>query len=556
VHVTRHHHATTATAVALAATLVGAQSNPIRFDPVAADSGVRFALANAPTPDKRLIETMPGGLAAFDYNSDGRIDLYFTNGASGEGFDKTAPRFWNRLFRNDGDWRFTDVTESAGLAGATYAIGAASADFDNDGDQDIFVAGLGRNQLFRNDGAGHFIDVAEASGIGPTVWSVAGAWLDYDRDGRLDLFVVNYVQWRPGPQRFCGDRTRDLRVYCHPKYFDGLPNTLYRNKGDGTFEDVTRPSGLGAVIGKGMSAVTLDIEADGWPDLYVTNDSLPSVLLRNTGKRTFEDIGLLAGVALPGHGRPVSAMGVDAADYDGDGRPDLAVTALAGETFPLYRNEGGGAFRDAGVSSGLGALTVRRSGWGIVFGDFDNDGEVDLFTANSHVNDRIEQFEASTYLEPNRVYRNTGKGRFADVSPTAGDAFQQPAAHRGAVAADFDGDGRLDVATTALGSLAVLWRNVTKPRHWLQVALIGTRNPRDGIGATVRVGGRIAYISTATSYASSKPPIAHFGLGDATSPPEIEVTWPDGTRQTVKAEVIDRVIAIRQAARPGVIRRN
>ncbi len=261
-----------------------------------------------------------------------------------------------------------------------------------------------------------------------------------------------------------------------PKYFEGLPNTLYRNKGDGTFEDVTQAAGLATIVGKGMSAALLDVDGDRWPDLYVTNDSVPSVLLRNTGKGTFEEIGLLAGVALPGHGRPISAMGVDAADVDGDGRPDLAVTALAGETFPLYRNEGGGAFRDAGVSSGLGALTVRRSGWGIVFGDFDNDGAVDLFTANAHVNDRIEQFEASPYLEPNRVYRNTGKGRFTDVSSTAGDAFQRPAAHRGAVAADFDGDGRLDVVTTALGGPAEIWKNVSTPAgHWLQVRLVGTR---------------------------------------------------------------------------------
>ena len=526
-----------------------AQAPPVRFDRVDPPAGVAFVLDHAPTPDKRLIETMPGGLAAFDYNGDGRIDLYFTNGASGDGFDKASPRFWNRLFRNDGNWQFTDVTERAGVAGATYGIGAASADFDNDGDQDLFVAGVGRNQLFRNDGAGRFIDVAEASGVSRAVWSVAAVWLDYDRDGRLDLFVVNYVQWRPGPQRFCGDRTRDLRVYCHPKYFDGLPNTLYRNKGDGTFEDVTRASGLSAVVGKGMSAATLDVEADGWPDLYVTNDSLPSVLLHNTGKGTFEDVGLLAGVALPGHGRPVSAMGVDAADYDGDGRPDLAVTALAGETFPLYRNEGGGAFRDAGVSSGLGALTVRRSGWGIAFGDYDNDGALDLFTANAHVNDRIEQFEASPYLEPNRVYHNAGAGRFADVSSTVGDAFQQPAAHRGAVAADLDGDGRLDVVTTALGGPAVLWRNVTRPRHWLQVALTGTRSPRDGIGARVRVGKQVAWITTSASYASSKPPTAHFGLGGATTGPEIELTWPDGTSHKVTAEGIDRVVTITQPQR-------
>ncbi len=537
-------------AAALAATLVSAQSGPIRFDEIAAPSGVRFVLDQAPTADKRLIETMPGGVAAFDYNGDGRIDLYFTNGASGDGFDKTAPRFWNRLFRNDGQWRFTDVTEKAGIAGATYAMGAAAADFDNDGDQDFFVAGVGRNQLFRNDGAGRFIDVAEASGVARASWSVAGVWFDYDRDGRLDLFVVNYVRWTPGPQRFCGDRTRDLRVYCHPKYFEGLPNTLYRNKGDGTFEDVTQAAGLGSIVGKGMSAALLDLDGDRWPDLYVTNDSVPSLLLRNTGTGSFEEIGLLAGVALPGHGRPISAMGVDAADVDGDGRTDLAVTALAGETFPFYRNEGGGAFRDAGVTSGLGALTVRRSGWGIVFGDFDNDGAVDLFTANAHVNDRIEQFEASAYLEPNRVYRNTGKGRFRDVSSTAGDAFQRPAAHRGALAADFDGDGRLDVVSTTLGGPAEIWKNVSTPAgHWLQVRLVGTRSTSDGIGARVRAGTQVAWITTSTSYASSKPPVAHFGLGGATTPPEIEVTWPDGTTQKVVAEGIDRLVTIRQPSK-------
>ena len=383
------------------------------------------------------------------------------------------------------------------------------------------------------------------SGVARASWSVAGVWLDYDRDGRLDLFVVNYVRWTPGPQRFCGDRTRDLRVYCHPKYFEGLPNTLYRNKGDGTFADVTQAAGLATIVGKGMSAATLDFDGDRWPDLYVTNDSVPSVLLRNTGKGTFEEIGLLAGVALPGHGRPISAMGVDAADVDGDGRPDVAVTALAGETFPLYRNEGGGAFRDAGVSSGLGALTVRRSGWGIVFGDFDNDGAVDLVTANAHVNDRIEQFEASPYLEPNRIYRNTGKGRFTDVSSTAGDAFQRPAAHRGAVAADLDGDGRLDVVTTVLGGQAEIWKNVSTPAgHWLQVRLVGTRSPADGIGARVRVGTQVAWITTSTSYASSKPPVAHFGLDGVTTPPEIEVTWPDGTIQKMVAEGIDRLVTI------------
>lgn len=534
-------------ALAIAAAALPAASqpvSPIRFDDVTGRAGIAFVLDHAPTPDKRLIETMPGGLAAFDYNGDGRDDLFFTNGAAGDRFDKTDPRFWNRLYRNDGDLRFTDVTAEAGLAGGTYAMGAAASDFDNDGDQDLFVAGVGRNQLFRNDGAGRFTDVAGAAGVAASTWSVAGAWVDYDRDGRLDLFVVNYVRWTPGPQRFCGDRTRDLRVYCHPKYFDGLPNSLYRNRGDGTFEDVTARAGLSAVVGKGMSVAVLDADADGWPDLYVTNDSVPSALLRNTGKGAFEEIGLLSGVAVPAHGRAVSAMGVDAGDSDGDGRPDLAVTALSGETFPLYRNEGGGQFRDAGAASRLGALTIARSGWGIAFADLDNDGWQDLVTANAHVNDQIHRFESSPYLEANRVFRNLG-GRFEDVSATAGDAFQQVAAHRGLVAVDLDQDGRLDLVTTALGSPARLWRNVTAGAgHWVQVAATSSKGPRDGSGATVRVGRQVARLGTATSYASSRPAVAHFGLGAARTPPVVEVTWPDGTTTSVTAASVDRRVVV------------
>jgi hypothetical protein len=273
---------------------------------------------------------------------------------------------------------------------------------------------------------------------------------------------------------------------------------------------------------------------------------VPSVLLRNTGKGAFEEVGLLAGVAVPAHGRPVSAMGVDAADVDLDGLPDLAVTALAGETFPLYRNEGGGTFREAGASTRLGALTIGRSGWGIAFADLDNDGRRDLVTANAHVNDRIERFESSAYLEPNRVFRNLG-ARFEDVSATVGDAFQKPAAHRGLVVADLDGDGRLDLVTTALGTPATLWRNVTTPAgNWLQVA-VSAAAPRDGNGATVRVGKQVSRIGTATSYASSRPPIAHFGLGAAKEPPVVEVTFPGGATKTVTPDGVNRRIVVSQS---------
>lgn len=521
-------------------------SNPIVFDDVTARTGIEFVLENNPTPEKHLVETMAGGLAAFDYNGDERIDLFFTNGAALPSLEKKGEAQWNRLYRNDGGLRFTDVTKEAGVAGEGYAIGAAAADYDGDGDPDLFVAGVRRNLLYRNRGDGTFEEVSKAAGIAGDVWAVAGAWLDYDRDGRLDLFVVNYLQWTPEFNRYCGDEGRGIRVYCHPRYFEGLPNRLYRNRGDGTFEDVSRSSGIAAHVGKGMSAAVLDYDADGWLDVFVTNDAVPSFLFRNKGDGTFEEMGLLAGVSLPAHGRPVSAMGVDARDVDGDGRPEIAYTALAGETFPLFRNEDG-MFQDATYQSGLGPLTVKASGWGIGFVDFDNDGWPDLFTANSHVNDRIREFEASAYEEPNRVFRNVGKGRFEDVSAGAGEEFAQSAAHRGAVFADLDGDGGVDVVTTALGRNPIVWRNVSPNRgHWVAVRLRGTTAPRDGIGASVSVGTPKVLVSTAGSYASSNPPVAHFGLGEKAGPVEVVVTWPGGKRQTVKVEKVDRVVEVEE----------
>ena len=533
-------------AILLAVAGMTAGEGPIRLDDVTGASGVGFVLAHNPTPEKHLVETMAGGLAAFDYNGDGRIDLYFTNGAALPSLEKSGPAQWNRLYRNDGNLRFTDVTEQAGVAGAGYAIGAAAADYDNDGDQDLFVAGVRGNLLYRNRGDGTFEEVSRAAGIASDVWAVAGAWFDYDRDGRLDLFVVNYLQWTPDFDRYCGDEGRGIRVYCHPRYFEGLPNRLYRNRGDGTFEDVSRESGIAAHVGKGMSAAVLDYDGDGWLDAFVTNDAVPSFLFRNKGDGTFEEMGLLAGVSLPAHGRPVSAMGVDARDVDRDGRPEIAYTALAGETFPLFRNEEG-LFQDVTYQSGLGPLTVKMSGWGIGFADFDNDGWPDLFTANSHVNDRVGEFEASAYEEPNRVFRNLGKARFEDVSAGVGQAFQRAAAHRGAVFADLDADGRVDVVTTALGGPPAIWRNVSADgAHWIAVRLKGRTSPRDGIGATVRVGGQTVLVSTAGSYASSNPPIARFGLGKQAGPLDVVVTWPGGRRQTMKVDV-DREVVIEES---------
>jgi enediyne biosynthesis protein E4 len=506
-----------------------------------------MVLEHSPTPQKHLVESMTGGVAAFDYNGDGRIDLYFVNGAQLPSLEKSAPRFLNRLFRNEGGFKFTDVTTEAGVGGTGYAMGVAAADYDNDGDADLFVAGVNRNLLFRNSGRGTFEDVTAKAGIVSSVWSVAAGWFDYDRDGWLDLFVVNYVRWSPAFDRYCGDRARGIRVYCHPRFFDGLPNTLYRNRGDGTFEDVSRRAGIAQHVGKGMSVAFADYDGDGRQDVFVTNDSVPNFLFRNRADGMFEETGLLAGVSLPAHGRPISAMGVDFRDYDDDGRPDVILTALAGETFPLFRNEGAGVFRDATYASGLGAATIRRSGWGVAIADLDNDGRKDVVTANAHVNDRIEQFEASAYRLPNSLFRNVGAGRFEDVSTGAGADFQQPRAHRGLVAADLNGDGRLDLVTTTLGDSPQIWENVSPAGHWLGVRVVGSPRPRDGLGAVVRVGSQVNVNTSAVGYASSVLAPVHFGLGVAVRIPTIEVTLPSGTKQLVRDVLADQVITVTEA---------
>jgi enediyne biosynthesis protein E4 len=532
---------------ALLAVLAASPPPPaISFREAAAAAGLVFRLENHATPQKHLVETVAGGLAVFDYDGDGRPDVYFTNGAALPSLEKELPQDSNRLFHNEGGLRFTDVTERAGVRGAGYSMGAAAGDYDNDGHVDLFVAGVNRNVLYRNRGDGTFEDVTARAGIKNSVWSVAAGWLDYDNDGRLDLFVVNYVKWSPSFDRFCGDPIRKLRVYCHPRYFDGLPNALYRNRGDGTFEDVSERSGIAKHVGKGMSVAFGDYDQDGRIDAYVTNDAVPNFLFRNRGDGSFEETALRAGAALPDRGAPVSSMGVDFRDYDNDGRPDLVVTALAGETFPLFHNDGKGQFRDATAPSGLVALSARLSGWGVALADFDNDGWKDLFTANAHVNDEIESFEAARYRLPNAVFANRGDGTFADGSAASGAAFQVARAHRGLGVADLDGDGRLDVVTSALGEPAELWVNESGGDNaWLRVELAGTRSNRDGIGAVVRVGAQANSMTTAVGYASSSHGGVHFGLGHADKV-DVEVTWPAGRVQRLPGVSVMQVLRVRE----------
>jgi hypothetical protein len=518
----------------------------VRLRNVADAAGVHFVHQHSPTKDKHYVEAVPGGLAVFDYNADGRFDIFFTNGAQVPSLEKPSALYSNRLYRNDGGMRFTDVTDAAGVKGVGYSMGAAAADYDNDGRVDLFVAGVRHNQLLRNLGDGRFADVTAQAGIASGQWAVAGAWLDYDNDALLDLLVVNYVQWSAATNRYCGDQARGVRIYCHPRYFQGLPNRLYRNRGDGTFEDASARAGILAHVGKGMSAAMADYDHDGRVDVFVTNDAVPNFLFRNKGDGTFDETALLAGVSVPASGRPVSGMGTDFQDYDNDGWEDIHFTALSGETFPLFRNDGRGAFADTTQASGLAALTAKSSGWCSVMADLDNDGRKDIFTANSHANDRIGESEAVGWKQANSLFVNAGRGRFRDASAESGLAGAV-ATHRGCGVADFNGDGRLDVAVLALGTPAELWQNDSAPANrWLVVRLTGTKSNRDGIGARVLVGDQVRTMSTASGYASSSHAGVHFGLGAGAGAVRVEVRWPSGTRQIVEDVKTNQVVEIRE----------
>ncbi len=528
------------------ATAAPADSPRIRFREVAAAAGVSFVLENHPTERKHLIETMAGGVAVFDYDGDGLTDIFFTNGAVVPSLEKDSPKYFNRLYRNEGGMKFRDVTEEAGLAGAGYSIAAAVADYDNDGDVDLFVGGVRRNTLYRNEGDGTFTDVTEEAGIKGGRWCEGAAWFDYDNDGWLDLFVVNYVQWSPDFDVYCGDRAAGVRAYCHPRLFDGYPNALYRNRGDGTFEDVSEASGIAAHVGKGMSVAIADYDGDGYLDVFVTNDKVPNFLFHNNGDGAFEEVALFNGGALLDSGMEVSGMGVDFRDADNDGDPDIVFAALAGETFPIFLNDGG-TFRDAGHSTRMAPLSHNRSGWSIGLFDLDNDGWKDIFTTNSHVNDTVEFFEAAKYKLPNSVFANAGDGTFVDATPGSGLDDGPARAHRGCGFADFNNDGRIDVVVAALGEPAEIWENITKSGNsWLILRLRGTKSNRDGIGAQIRIGSQHNHMTTSVGYVSSSHFGVHFGLGGTKTVDRIEIRWPSGVKQVLENVAANQVLEVRE----------
>ncbi|HET8550015.1 MAG TPA: CRTAC1 family protein [Bryobacteraceae bacterium] len=524
----------------------------IRFEQPAA-AGIDFKLDNATTADKPIIDSVLGGVAVLDYDGDGWLDVYFTNGAAIPSLVKTDRRFWNRLYRNNGDGTFTDVTERAGVAGEGYSMGVAVGDYDNDGYPDLFVAGLNHDTLYHNLGNGSFRDVTaqahlQAVSGGKKPWSVGAAWLDFDNDGKLDLFVSNYLDWSPEKAPLCGQPGR--RLSCSPALYGGLPNALYRNNGDGTFTDVSSSTGILAHIGKGMGVAVADYDSDGWPDMFVANDNERNFLFHNLKGRRFEEIGVEAGVAYTEDGVPASTMGVDFRDLDDDGRPDLVFTALAEETFSIRMNRGRGVFEDATYESGVGLASALLAGWSVGAYDFDNDGDKDLFTTNSHVSENVRLYSNHEYKQPNAIFENVGAGRFVDASKSTGKPTQVPRAHRGAAFGDFNNDGRMDVVASAIGDRAVVLMNACpRDRHWFLLRLKGTTSNRDGMGARIKLtsaSGRVQYnhATTSVGYVSSSDPRVHFGLGNDASARDIEIAWPSGKVQHLTNARADRILNV------------
>ena len=539
--------------------LASSPADPPTFDPIAFEllgkSGIGFVTNSGRTAHRHQPEMMVAGVALFDFDNDGRLDVFLTNGAKMTVLDKTDPVFWNRLYRNLGDWRFEDVTEKAGVKGHGYDNGVATGDYDNDGWSDLFVAGLRENVLYRNRGDGSFEDVTAKAGLGNpdsdygTLWAVAAAFLDYDKDGDLDLFVSNYCVWDPKTEPLCGPL--GLPDYCHPRNYKGLPNSLFRNEGNGTFTDASRAAQIRKVVGKGMGIGVADFDQDGFSDLFVANDTEPNYLFRNRGDGTFEEVGFMAGVAYPESGRPLSSMGADARDIDDDGKPDVFHTALSNETMPVFQNQGRGSFVELTARAGVAALSLSRAGWGNGIVDFNNDGRRDLFVAGGEVMAPNGEFKEKV-RQTNLVLANLGGFKFADATSRAGPDFStKQAAHRGAAFGDLDGDGRVDAIVTALDEAVEVWRNVSpKANRWLAVRAVGTRSNRDGIGAEITLtapsGVRHDHVNTAVGYGSASDIRVHFGLGNDETVTRLEVRWPSGIVQVLEHLAVNQVLVVKE----------
>jgi hypothetical protein len=516
-----------------------------QFD-VKLPQGIDFTLQNSPTPQKHLIETMPGGVALLDYDNDGLLDIFFVNGGrlttplpTPDNFDRHDPRYWNRLYRQNKDGSFTDVTEQAGLANVgdgNYGMGVAVGDYDNDGYPDIYVTNYGKNILYHNNGDGTFTDVTAKAGVEGGGWSVSAGFLDYDNDGKLDLFVTRYMEWDTKHSKDCGG---NFHTYCPPEEFPMTTNILYHNNGDGTFTDVSQRSGIAAKKGRALGVAFADYDGDGFTDIFVSNDGMQQYLYHNNGNGTFTEVAMDAGAALSADGKRMSGMGVVFQDYDNDGRPDIVVTELPREVYAIYHNEGAGSFSYRSLETGLGVLSSGSSGWSVGLEDFDNDGRKDLFVAQSHVLDNVEKIDPSLhYLELPLLATNLNN-RFESVES----GITTPLAARGAAFGDLNNDGWEDVVMTCLGGHPQVLRNRGGKLHWLTITLRGLRSNRDGYGARVQVNGQTRFATSAVGYLSASDKRLHFGLGTSDKA-KVEVVWPSGIHQTLDEVHADQFLEI------------
>ncbi|MEE8585582.1 MAG: CRTAC1 family protein [Acidobacteriota bacterium] len=523
------------------------EAQPIQFVDVTSESGIDFRHQNFATAAKHLPETMGSGAAFLDFDRDGWLDVYLVNGAPLSGKRDDAPP--NRLYRNLGNGRFSDVTAKSGLADRSYGMGVAVGDYDNDGWPDLYLTNYGPNRLFRNRGDGSFQDVTEKAGLADTRWSASAGFFDYNKDGLLDLYVTNYLDYPLENPIECSDYEMKERSYCHPHHFSGVPDSLFRNNGDGTFSDVSQAAGIARPDGKGLGVVLADLDADGWPDIYVANDSVGNFLFRNKGDGSFEDLSLPSGTGYNGDGKPEAGMGVDAGDVDGDGRADLFVTNLDFESNTLYRNQGNLRFEDQTNRRGLGQPSFLRVGFGTCLFDFDNDGDLDVFIANGHILDNVASSRPFlSYPQANQLYENR-QGSFEEVSRRSGAGLASKTVSRGLAVGDYDNDGDLDLLVSNCNQPAQLLKNEGgNRRNWLSLNFRGRQSNRDGIGVRVRV--RIGKIWRAyekmggTSYLSARSPRLHIGLGNASQADEIEILWPGGRRQKLENVSANRRLTV------------
>jgi hypothetical protein len=536
---------------------VGSAQTVVRFTDVTGDAGIVFHHVNGASPVKHLVETMGSGGLFADFDDDGWLDIFLVDGGS-LADPAVARQARHRLYRNRGNATFEDVTGRSGIVQGDYGMGACAGDVDNDGSIDLYVTSFGPNTLYRNRGDGTFVDATRSAGVGVSVWSAGCAFADLDKDGDLDLFVANYVAADRHHSAFCGNAKVGIRVYCHPLNFRPLAGTLYRNNGRGTFTDVSVDAGIAAHRGNGLGVIVTDYDEDGWPDVLVANDSVPNFLFRNEGGVRFRESALGAGVALATDGKARAGMGVDAGDYDGDGRADVIVTNLDFETHTLYRSLGDGLFAHATAESGIGAATLPFVGFGAAFLDVDHDTRLDLAIVNGHIMDNASQLRSgAVYAQRKLLFHNTGGRRFVEIGRTAGAAFARERVGRGLATGDVDNDGDLDLLVTNNGQSADLLRNDGERRNALLVRVVGREANRDAIGARVRVvtGGKVQVreVRAGSSYLSQSDLRQHFGLGNASTVDRVEVRWPSGRIENVAGVAANQIVTIREGE--GIVRR-